>query len=158
MIHIRPAQHADLSQLAALCVLLWPEGSVEEHRAELATSLATGMNGTLPAAVFVAHDDAGALIGFLEVGLRSHADGCDTAQPVGFIEGWFVLEQHRGRGVGRALMHAAEDWSRACGCLEIASDALIDNSPSHHAHRALGFEVVDRCVHFRKPLRPPSPR
>jgi aminoglycoside 6'-N-acetyltransferase I len=27
------------------------------------------------------------VIGFIEVGLRSHADGCDTRYPVGFIEG-----------------------------------------------------------------------
>jgi aminoglycoside 6'-N-acetyltransferase I len=32
----------------------------------------------------------------------------------------------------------------------MASDALIDNDGSQPAHEALGFEVVDRCVHFRK--------
>jgi len=34
----------------------------------------------------------------------------------------------------------------------MASDALIDNDGSQRAHGALGFEVVDRCVHFRKQL------
>jgi aminoglycoside 6'-N-acetyltransferase I len=34
----------------------------------------------------------------------------------------------------------------------MASDALIDNEPSIDAHEALGFEIVDRCVHFRKNL------
>lgn len=34
----------------------------------------------------------------------------------------------------------------------MASDAPIDNEDSLLAHQALGFEVVDRCVHFRKPL------
>jgi hypothetical protein len=29
---------------------------------------------------------------------------------------------------------------------------LIENSDSHKAHEALGFEVVDRCVHYRKEL------
>ena len=47
-------------------------------------------------------------------------------------------------------MRAAEDWARARGCAEMASDALIDNSESEKAHAALGFEIVDRCVHFRK--------
>ena len=92
------------------------------------------------------------MTGFLEVGLRSHADGCDTRQPVGFVEGWFVREEHRGQGVGRELMHAAEEWARAQGCLEMASDALIDNAGSEGAHTALGFEIVDRCIHFRKAL------
>jgi aminoglycoside 6'-N-acetyltransferase I len=110
------------------------------------------MSGTLPAAILTAQDGEGLLIGFLEVGLRSHADGCDSARPVGFVEGWFVAAGHRGRGVGGDLMRAAEDWARAKSCTEIASDALIENEVSQHAHAPLGFEVVDRCVHFRKTL------
>jgi aminoglycoside 6'-N-acetyltransferase I len=34
----------------------------------------------------------------------------------------------------------------------MASDALIDNEVSQRAHKRLGFEVVDRCVRFRKGL------
>jgi aminoglycoside 6'-N-acetyltransferase I len=49
-------------------------------------------------------------------------------------------------------MRSAEDWARAQGCREMASDALIDNEGSQRAHEALGFDVVDRCVHFRKVL------
>lgn len=89
----------------------------------------------------------GRAIGFVEVGLRSNADGCDVRHPVGFVE-----PEHRGTGVGRALMRAAEEWARAQGCREMASDTWIDNEPSQRTHEALGFEVVDRCVHFRKAL------
>jgi len=49
-------------------------------------------------------------------------------------------------------MRSAEDWARAHGAREMASDALINNDRSQRAHAALGFEVVDRCVHFRKAL------
>ena len=110
------------------------------------------MSGTLPAAVFVAEAEDGRIIGFLEVGLRSHADGCDPAQPVGFVEGWFVLEASRNQGVGRALMRAAENWARQRGAIEMASDSWITQEDSHRAHEALGFNVVDRCVLFRKSL------
>ena len=72
--------------------------------------------------------------------------------PSGYVEGWFVQEAFRNRGVGKGLMRAAEDWARALGSVEMASDALIDNQGSLSAHAALGFEVVDRCVHFRKSL------
>lgn len=133
--------------------MLWPESSFEEQLIEAGAVLSTGMSGTLPAVIFVSQDADGALNGFLEVGLRSHADGCDTTHPVGFIEGWFVREEARGRGVGRELMRAAEEWCRGQRCRELASDALIDNAGSQVAHQALGFEVVDRCVHFRKPLQ-----
>lgn len=110
------------------------------------------MNGTLPGTILVATDADERLGGFIEVGLRSHADGCDVARPVGFVEGWFVREEMRGQGIGKQLMKAAEAWSRAQGCREIASDALVDNLASQQAHSALGFETVDRCVHFHKSL------
>jgi aminoglycoside 6'-N-acetyltransferase I len=68
------------------------------------------------------------------------------------VEGWFVQELFRNRGIGAELMRSAEDWARAQGCLEMASDAWIDNQGSQRAHEALGFEIVDRCVHVRKAL------
>jgi len=36
--------------------------------------------------------------------------------------------------------------------VEMASDTWIDHEESQLAHAALGFDVVDRCVHFRKQL------
>ena len=132
--------------------LLWPEASIEELRDELNTFLNGQPAATLPSTVLVSCDATGALTGFIEVALRSHADGCDTAQPVGFIEGWYVHEHLRHQGIGRALVHAAEEWSRQQGCREMASDTWIDHEDSQLAHQAIGFEVVDRCVHFRKVL------
>ncbi len=132
--------------------LLWPDASFDEHLAELDKILSLGTAGMLPLAILVAQGESEELLGFLEVGQRSHADGCDPARPVGFVEGWFVHEAFRDRGIGKELMIAAEVWARAQGCIEMASDALIDNEGSVRAHSALGFEVVDRCVHFRKRL------
>lgn len=132
--------------------MLWPDVSLEEHLKEIDNALDVRMSGTLPMAVLVAENEEGALIGFLEVGMRSHADGCNPARPVGFVEGWFVQEAFRNRGIGRELMNAAEEWARAQGCLEMASDTWIDNEESQRAHEAVGFEVVDRCVNFRKAL------
>lgn len=149
---IRPAIDEDRNQLVPLRLLLWPESSPTEELQQIQTILSTGMSGTLPAAILVAEENNGALVGFLEVGLRSHADGCDTARPVGFVEGWFVVSSWRGRGVGRDLMRAAEDWARKQGCIEMASDSWITHEDSRRAHEALGFEVIDRCVHFRKAL------
>jgi aminoglycoside 6'-N-acetyltransferase I len=149
---IRAARQEDEDELAELRTLLWPDGTVEQHRREVQKLIESGMSGTLPGVVLVAMDDDERLAGFIEVGLRSHADGCDVAQPVGFVEGWFVREGLRGQGIGKQLMNAAEGWSRAQNCHEIASDALVDNMESREAHSALGFDVVDVCVHFRKGL------
>lgn len=151
-IKIQPANLSDQHELATMCNLLWPDASREEHRRELEAILRSRRYGTLPMAILVSHDNDGKLTGFIEVGLRSHADGCDIARPVGFIEGWFVHEPFRKQGIGKALMRSAEDWARKQGCFEMASDTWIDDEMSIGAHQALGFEVVDRCVHFRKPL------
>ena len=152
MIGIRLAEPRDWKQLAEMRALLWPDASLQEHLAELEAGLSSGGQAGFPVVVLVSEDGLGALSGFLEVGLRSHADGCETRRPVGFVEGWFVRGQHRGKGIGKQLMRAAEEWARAQGCFEMASDALIDNPGSERAHEAVGFEVVDRCVHFRKAL------
>jgi aminoglycoside 6'-N-acetyltransferase I len=88
------------------------------------------MSGTSPMAIFVSREESGRLNRFVEVGLRSHADGCDESRPVGYVEGWFVAEGWRRQGIGGELVHTAEEWSRAQGCREMASDALIDNTVS----------------------------
>lgn len=128
---------------------LWPQGSFEEFAGEVERILA-GTFSPLPYAIVVA-EDGGGIAGFIELSLRSHVDGCET-HPVGYIEGWYVAESVRGTGVGRALVAAAEDWARTQGCTEIGSDALIDNEGSQQAHAALGYEIVDRCVNYRKSL------
>jgi aminoglycoside 6'-N-acetyltransferase I len=152
LVNIRLADAEDWKELAVLRTLLWPDGSYEEHLRELKAGPSAWSQPEFPVAWLVAEDENGAMVGFLEIGLRSHADGCDTRRPVGYIEGWFVREEHRRKGIGAALMRAAEGWARAHGCLEMASDALIDNDPSETAHKAVGFEIVDRCIHFRKRL------
>ena len=152
MTQIHQAHISDQHEIAEMCALLWPDASAEEHRPEIATLLTTGLCGTLPAAIFVATGEDGSLTGFIQVGLRSHADGCDPTHPVGFIEGWFVREPHRYHSIGKALLQAAEAWSRQHHCTEMASDTWIDHTPSEQAHQALGFEIVDRCIHFRKSL------
>jgi len=151
-IGIRQAKPADRDRLAQLREALWPETSAAEHARELESILAGDVPGAMPLINFVAETTDGTLIGFAEVDLRSHADGCDPARPVGYLEGWYVAGEYRRLGIGRRLLSAAEDWARSHGCVEMASDTWIDNELSQSCHHALGFEVVDRCVHYRKLL------
>jgi aminoglycoside 6'-N-acetyltransferase I len=150
---IRLAQPADRAALNRLREALWPESSADELSRELESILAGNPARSLPLVIFVAEASDGLLLGFLEVALRSHADGCNAALPVGYVEGWYVVENHRQRGIGQKLLAAAEDWAHRQGCLEMASDTWIDNELSQRVHESLGFQEVDRCVHFRKSLR-----
>jgi aminoglycoside 6'-N-acetyltransferase I len=127
---VRPAEAGDLHQLACLRETLWPESTASEHAQELALILAGKPPTTMPLVIFVSEVSRGLLNGFLEVGLRSYADGCDGTHPVAYVEGWYVAESHRGHGAGAALLRAAEEWARAQGCREIASDTPVSNNLS----------------------------
>jgi aminoglycoside 6'-N-acetyltransferase I len=105
----------------------------------------------MPLQVLLALDGAGQAQGFAELSIRSYAEGCSTDH-VAYLEGWYVVPGRRRQGVGRALIAAAEEWARAQGCTEFASDVVVDNDISAQAHVALGFveQVQIRC--YRKPL------
>jgi aminoglycoside 6'-N-acetyltransferase I len=106
---------------------------------------------TLLHQVLVAESPDGTLLGFADLSLRPYAEGCTTS-PVGFLEGWYVIPSARKRGVGRALVAAAEQWARSKGCREFASDTQLENTLSAAAHRAIGFEDAGALRCFRKQL------
>jgi len=149
---VRLADLADVAQLTPMRHALWPESSLSHHAAEL-TAVLTGTSPRVyPLMIFVAQETNGKLLGFLEANLRSAADGCDEKRPVGYVEGWFVAETHRGQGAGAALLRAAETWAREQGCVEMASDTGIENYLSQRVHVASGFTVSARSVLYRKAL------
>ena len=100
-------------------------------------------------AAFLALTAANEPIAFIEVSLRSCAEGSANS-PVPFIEGWFVESGYRRRGVGRALVEAAEQWAGARGFREITSDTQLENIASIAAHLRLGYQEVERNVCFLK--------
>ncbi len=148
---VREPVAADLEALVSLRSRLWPEGTAAEHRDELRAILAGRPPTTLPLVLFVAELD-GAVAGFVEVGLRSYAEGCDESRLCACIEGWYVDAPARRRGLGRALIDQAVAWARQQGCRDLASDAELDNEASQAAHLALGFAEVERSVHYHKTL------
>jgi aminoglycoside 6'-N-acetyltransferase I len=149
---VRRAESKDVPEVAQLFHCLWPRASVAEHAKGVAELLAGNFPGPSPGIVLVAEESGDHVVGFIEVDLRSHADGCNPSRPVGYIEGWYVAPTYRRGRVGAKLVAAAEDWARQEGCTEMASDTWLDALDSQQAHEALGFEVVDRCVHYRKNL------
>jgi aminoglycoside 6'-N-acetyltransferase I len=125
---------------------LWDDCPDDEQEREIAEILRGDAEE-----VFVAERPGGGLCGFVEASIRPAADGCDQ-RPVGYIEGWYVDPDVRRRGVGRALVEAAEAWARSRGCRQMGSDAHLGNTVSHQAHGALGYQEVERLVHFKKDL------
>jgi aminoglycoside 6'-N-acetyltransferase I len=146
-VQIRSATPRDAESWVRLRHALWPEGPEDEHRQEAAAFFAGAGS---PAAVLLAESDAG-IVGFAEVSVRPYAEGCRTDR-VGYLEGWFVIPEARGLGIGKQLVAGAEEWARAQACVEFASDAEADNEVSAVAHRALGFTEVGMLRCFRKDL------
>jgi len=143
---IRQATPADRSEWQRMRQLLWPEVGPEDLLFEMERILADPLTP-----VFVVERPNGGLCGFIEAGTRKYADGCDSS-PVGYIEGWYVDEDSRSQGMGRILVGAAEDWARGQGLKEMASDTWLDNEVSLAAHLKLGYDEVERLVHFAKVL------
>jgi len=147
MVTIRQIQAGDRDEWLRMRDTLWPD-SFDDHAQEIDAYFIVPAPNT---AVFVAERANGKLGGFLEAGIRYYAEGCDTRN-VGYIEGWYVDPDLRLQGAGRALVEAAEDWARKIGCREMASDCELDNEMSFKAHLAIGYEEVERAIHFRKTL------
>ncbi|MBM3942685.1 MAG: GNAT family N-acetyltransferase [SAR202 cluster bacterium] len=150
VITVRPAKPADASAWLQMRQGLWPGVAEEEHRQEVKRFFA-GQSRRKPWEVLLAEAEDARIAGFAEVSLRPYAEGC-LSTPVAYLEGWYVVPELRRRGVGRALMAAAESWGRSQGCTEMASDTPVDNQVSAAAHRALGFAEVETLRCFRKDL------
>lgn len=150
VVEIQPVTEAEAESWHAMRCRLWPEGSAATHRDEVDDYFA-GRFPRWPWCALLARDRNGAAVGFAEVSLREHAEGCASG-PVGYLEGWFVEAHARRAGVGRQLAAACERWAAARGAAEFASDAEVDNDVSARAHEALGFEEVCVVRCYRKPI------
>ena len=102
-------------------------------------------------AVLVYEDD-GARVGWAVV-YRDENDIYVRSQERAFalISELFVVETARGRGIGRALIAACENWARARGLNVVMISVLRDNRRAERIYRAAGFETY--YTGLRKYLR-----
>lgn len=144
---VRAILESDRADWVRLRDALWP-GSLADHDGDTRRYFDDRAKEPV---VFVAEVD-GRVVGFLELDFRKYAPGC-ASSPVPFIEGWYVEPALQRRGIGRALVGAAEAHARAAGYEEIASDVELHNALGLAAHGALGYQEVERAVYFRRSLR-----
>ena len=143
---IRQMQASDIDGLVDLALALWPDHSREEMAGEMASLLAAE-----DAAVF-GWQEGGRWGAFAQCQLRrDYVEGCETS-PVGYLEGIFVREPLRGKGVARALLSQCQAWAREKGCREFASDCELSNEDSLRFHLATGFQEAGRIICFVKRL------
>lgn len=143
---ILQATAADAPRVAALAAKMWTSHTAAELSEEFETLMADGQG-----AVFLCCAD-GKAIGFAQCQLRQdYVEGTETS-PVGYLEGIFVEEAYRHRGCAKMLLAECEQWARARGCREFASDCELENSQSLAFHLQMGFREVNRIICFTKKL------
>lgn len=64
------------------------------------------------------------------------------ASPLLNIHDLAVLPEQRGRGIGRALLAAAEAFARAEGCCKLTLEVQEDNTPARQLYESFGFRDV----------------
>lgn len=143
---IQKAQAADLDRVVELAALLWPEHTKAELTEELGALIFDSK-----AALFLAFL-AGRAVGFAQCQLRQdYVEGTDSS-PVGYLEGIYVREEYRGRGLARDLVQHCEEFARQQGCRQFASDCTLSNTQSLRFHLATGFREAGRIICFVKEL------
>lgn len=99
---VRRYAESDRAEWYRMRHALWPEHTFEEFEVESIELLACA-----DVAVIIAEAD-GRPVGLAEVSIHTEAPGCATNR-VGFLETWYVDPAYRRRGIGHALVLAAED-------------------------------------------------
>jgi aminoglycoside 6'-N-acetyltransferase I len=149
MTTIRSVTAAESNEWRRMRHELWPDGSLAQHQQDIDRYFSGDRRE--PAEVFLASDASAAVVGFAELSIRNIVDSCYTDR-VAYLEGWYVVPESRQKGIGRALIQAAELWAARQGCTEFGSDTDIDNHVSHAAHLRSGFEETGRVRTYRKKL------
>ncbi|OEY67510.1 GNAT family N-acetyltransferase [Marinobacter sp. X15-166B] len=91
------------------------------------------------------------IIGLVELSSRNVVDGC-LSSPVAYIEGLYIEEQYRGRGLGKKLIKSILDWCKQNGFTELATDTELDNLDAQKFFHAVGFKETFRIVEFCKKI------
>jgi len=99
--------------------------------------------------IVLVSEDEGKLIGFLSGKMKkkpSHRTGVTLAK----VDHLFVDMEHRGKGVGKALMKEFEVWAKGKGASRALLYSMKKNQPANDFYTSRGFEESETL--FEKEL------
>jgi ribosomal protein S18 acetylase RimI-like enzyme len=132
-----------------------PRGGGEPLASDVKARLVPGLESHPTVLVLLAFDGSG------PVGIATCFFGFSTfqARPLLNVHDLAVVPAARGRGVGRALLAAAEDRALARGCCKLTLEVQDDNRPARGLYASFGFVdfvVAGSATRFlAKPLAAP---
>jgi ribosomal protein S18 acetylase RimI-like enzyme len=145
---IRRAHGGDAKFVAGLVSSLLEFGSPAW---EDAAAMAPGFRNVLVRAVrcqdarspvFIAEGADGVPLGFISLKVRDDVTGAER----GHVADLAVIEDARGRGVGRALMRAGEVWASELGLPVLSLDVWATNEWALGFYRRLGYGAESVCL------------
>lgn len=143
---IYKAKEKDISAVLALARKLWANADAKQLEKDIA-SYVYGEETD----VFL-YDENGKPAGFAMFSVRrDYVEGSESS-PVGYLEGIFIEDSFRKKGIARRLVKACETRARELGCEEFASDCELWNTDSLAFHLAVGFEEANRIICFIKKI------
>jgi ribosomal protein S18 acetylase RimI-like enzyme len=152
-LRIRPADLANARDADSVVTLLnsyavEPGGGGKPMSPEARERLIPALRAIPRALVLLAIvDDAAVGIAVCFIGFSTF-----RARPLLNIHDLAVLPQHRGRGVGTALLQAAEEYARREGCCRLTLEVLESNSGAQTLYRRFGFDASTISRFMVKPL------
>ena len=142
---IRPAAEPDAEALAPLLAALGYPAAPGAIVARLRRVAAYPG----PVVALVADAGDGSLLGIVTAHVfpTVHADA-----PAAWLTMLVVAPEARGRGVGRALVRAAEQWASTQGAAKIAVTSGAQRADAHRFYEGLGYAYTGR--RFARTLSP----
>lgn len=146
MVSLRSATSADIPQ-----ILLFIQGLAEYEKlshACVATedALRQSLFGSRPYAEVILADRDGHPAGFA---LFFHNYSTFRAAPGIYLEDLYVLPEHRGNGIGKALLKELARLAVSRGCARLEWSVLDWNTPAIDFYKSLGAEPQDEWTIFR---------
>jgi ribosomal protein S18 acetylase RimI-like enzyme len=145
LIHVRAAIQGDEEFIATLSLeaahaSISPlrETPREQIEARVRAWQEWGRSPDLAAVTFIAEDEQGQRLGYIVLILNTHDEL--TGDPQGFVADIAVAPGGRRRGVGAALLRAAEDYVASQGLQYLALSVSSFNAPALHLYQRLGYQ------------------
>lgn len=87
-------------------------------------------------------------VGFISLSVRRDDVEGAVSRPVAFLEGIYVNDLHREKGLASELVAFAKNWASQKGLTQLASNTHLSNHISQQVHEKLGFQEVSRTVNY----------
>jgi predicted N-acetyltransferase YhbS len=132
-VRLREARPEDAERISEISLVsLGYASTPEDTRRRLIATLANPNHF-----LRVAEDDEGRAIGYI------HACDYDSlfADPLKYVMALAVDPQSQGRGIGKALLTACEDWAKADGAAGVRLSSGSDRLAAHQFYLHQGYKI-----------------